>query len=399
MKENNLINVLENTIEKAKRQKFSSYDVSDLSRMGLLRFAKKIPVRLIRGLITRPLSYVQTYRPHWLRPFIFEKGYIYPQGQAMFIRGQANLIRKNHPLGDIELCKEIGNWLVDNRNKEFKNYCWGQPFLWFSRKPFPPNLPRATVTSQVGWAFLDLYELTKEEKYLDYAKSVCNFFIEDLNYTKDANGNYCFSYTTIDNYHVHNASLLAASVLSRVGKLTSNKQFIEAATKAVNFSIHHQNEDGSWYYWAPPDKLAYKIDNYHTGFNLEALHTILLDTEREDIRVAYEKGLSYYIENLFEDGLPKLTIENTYPVDIQGCAQSIITFTLASIVNDDYRQKAKEIINYSIDNLYVTSQNHFGFRKYKNGYLDKSYYFRWGDAWMIKALSLQIDNYDKKNTE
>ena len=390
MAHNRVEEILTKTIERAQKSNFRSYDISDLKRMKLLLFANKIPVRLIRGLITRPLTYLQKYKPNWLRPFIKGDGFVYPQGQAMFIRGQANLIRKNHPLGDLSLCKEIADWLIENRNKEYKNYCWGQPFLWFSRKPFPPNLPRATVTSQVGWAFLDLYELTQDQQYLDVAISTCHFFIEDLNYTPDAYGNYCFSYTTIDNYHVHNASLLAASVLSRVGKLTANKKFIEAATRATEFSIYHQNEDGSWYYWAPPDKLSYKIDNYHTGFNLEALHTISTDLDRNDIKEAYKLGLEYYFTNLFDGPLPKFTNKQKFPVDIQGCAQSIATFTLAGEINEKYYLKAKNIVEYTIDELFVNSKNNFGFRKYSDGFLDPSYYFRWGDAWMIKSLSLQI---------
>jgi hypothetical protein len=394
MAQSRIERVLDETIEKAKKCKFRSNDISDLKRIKLLLWATKIPIRLIRGFFTRPLNYLVKYKPNLIRPFISKKGFIYPQGQAMFIRGQVSLLKKNHSLGDLALCEEIAHWLIENRNKEYNNYCWGQPFLWFSRKPFPPNLPRATVTSQVAWAFLDLYEITEKQEYLNNAISSCNFFIEDLNYTNDAMGNYCFSYTTIDNYHVHNASLLAASVLSRVGRITANDKFNQAALKAVNFSIHHQNEDGSWYYWAPPDKLVYKIDNYHTGFNLEALHTIWEDTKDDKILAAYSLGLSYYLDNLFEGSIPKITNKKTYPIDIQSCAQSIVTFSLAGSIDVVYYEKAKEIIEYSIENFYIKSSGNFGFRKYQNGYLDKSYYFRWGDSWMIKALSMQIDKND-----
>lgn len=383
--------ILTSIIDKAIASNFKSDDISDLLRFLPLQVAKKIPISKIRGLFLKLISYLIKYKPSLVRLFIRKTGYVYPQGQALFIRGQVNLLKSNSTLGNLELCETIASWLIENRNKDFDNNCWGQPFLWYSRKPFPPNLPRATVTSQVSWAFLDLYTLTGDEKYLEVAKSACKFFIENLNYTKDKNGNYCFSYTTIDNYHIHNASLLAASVLMRVGTLCKIDEFIEAAHAATRFSISHQNQDGSWYYWAPPDKLLYKIDNYHTGFNLEALHTIYIDSKAPEYLQSYKLGLAYYYANLFKGGMPKITNKNTFPIDIQGCAQSIITFALAKDIAIEYGDKAQEILEYTLDNFYLAEKEHFAYRIYENGFLDTSYYFRWGDAWMIRAMSLMIE--------
>jgi len=381
--------ILGEIIATARKCNFCSPDVSDVHKFQLARSLEKIPFRPLRRVVNYPFRYLKRYHPQVIRKFV-QSGYVYPQGQAVFIRGQIQLIRRGSPWGDLTLCKEIARWLLENRSPNMKNYCWGQPFLWYSRKPFPPNLPRTTVSSQVAWAFLDLFELTGDQQYLDVAESVCRFYLEDLSHEPDENGNWCFSYTTIDQYHIHNASLLAASALMRVASLANDPggRYREASLKAVRFSLHHQNEDGSWYYWAPPDKLSYKIDNYHTGFNLEALATILDDHPDADISEAYEKGLEYFAAKLFQDDVPKHTDKLVYPIDIQACGQAIITFALAASSDQKYADRAKAIAGYTIDNMYCENKRHFAYRIYENQFRDNSYYFRWGDAWMIRALSL-----------
>jgi len=383
--------ILELSIGLAKKKEFESYDVSGVKTPSSLIMARKIPIPIIRKVLVYGLQYIIRYYPGIVRFLSSKPKYIYPQGQAIFIRGQIELLKKNNQLGDIDLVKKIADWLIKNRSKGYDNFCWGQPFLWQSRKPFPPNLPRATVTSQVAWAFIDLYNYTSETEYLDVAISACNFFIEDLNHTPDADGDFCFSYTTIDNYHIHNASLLAAAVLMRVGTMISNEQFIEHAVRATNFSIKHQNSDGSWYYWAPPDKINYAIDNYHTGFNLESLQVIIKDHKNSDFEHAYKIGLEYYFNNLFDGVIPKCTHKSIYPIDIQGCAQSIITFALDVSGDEKFMKKAKEIVAYTNDTFFIEKKKHFAFRIYANSKTDKSYYFRWGDAWMIRALAIMSD--------
>ena len=233
---------------------------------------------------------------------------------------------------------------------------------------------------------LDLFDYTQDQKYLDIAREVCYLFINEFNYQPDDNENICISYTPIDNYHIHNANLLAASVMMRTGRILGLDNVREFAIRAANFSTGHQNEDGSFYYWAPPDKLYFKIDNYHTGFVLESYKTIKEDCGSNLYDEAYQKGLEYYYHNLFDGPIPKMTNKRTYPIDIQSCAQSIINFSLESH-QKIYLQKAQSIANYTINNFFIPEQDHFAYQIYANGQINKAYYFRWGDAWMIRALS------------
>ncbi|MDM8527697.1 hypothetical protein QUF58_05725 [Anaerolineales bacterium HSG24] len=385
MKSDIYSSIIKKSITYAQSNEYKSYDVSDLMKTKPYALFSGLSNNFLRRATLYLYSTLMKRKPEWIRKFVKEKGYIYPQGQAMVIRGLVTLAKKNNPLGDIEEAKKLADWLIKNSSPHSKHYGWGQPFLWYSRKPFPPNTPRATVSSQVAWAMLYLFEYTQDEIYLDVAKDVCYLFKEEFNYTPDNNGNFCVSYTTIDNYHIHNASMLAASVIFRVYAYTKIAELGEFGMRIADFTASHQNEDGSFYYWAPPDKLSYVIDNYHTGFVLESYKTIKEDCGDSRYDNVYSDGISFYYDNLFLDVIPKISWEKTYPIDIQSCSQSIMTFCLDG--NQKYIKKAHEIADYTIQSFFLKDKNHFAYKIYENNFIDKSYYFRWADAWMIRALS------------
>jgi len=373
----------------AQSQDYRSNDVSDLLRTGYHRYTKKLENKKLKTLLQYPYNYVISHYPNFVRAFIKDKNFIYPQGQAMVIRALVALAKKENILGDIEEAKKIADWLISNKSPLSKHHGWGQPFLWYSRIPFPPNTPRATVSSQVAWAMLDLFEYTEDSRYLEVAVDICMLFMNEFNFTPDKDGDFCLSYTTLDNFHVHNSSMLAASAMMRVFKHTANQQIGNFAIKLSNFTKKHQNEDGSFYYWALPNKLIYKIDNYHTGFVLESFHSIKDDCGQSCFDKVYDIGMDFYYKELFEGPIPKMTNKSTYPVDIQSCAQSIMTFAMSENKNRFYL-KARDIAKYTIENFYLHDKKHFAYKIHGDGRIDKSYYFRWGDAWMIRALSYLI---------
>lgn len=390
MNQSEISKVLSICIDTAKEQGFSSYDVSDLLKTKYVALTKKVRPAILTKALRLPYNVIQKRYPSAIRMFVKDKGYIYPQGQAMYIRGMVTLAKIGHPLADLQEAELWADWLIKNSSEYSKHKGWGQPYLWYSRKPFPANIPRATVSSQVGWAMLDLYEITNNTIYLDTAISTCRMFMEDFNYTVSPHGDFCLSYTTIDHYHIHNSSMLAASLMARVANASGQQELMDFAIKLADFTARNQNDDGSFYYWAPPDKLNYMIDNYHTGFVLESYYNLKEDVSDRYDQV-YERGMNYYIENLFNGSLPRISDRKKYPVDIQSCAQSILTFCYSDL-DEKFRKKALEVAGFAIDNMFVSSKGHFGYKLYGKGRLDESYYFRWGDAWMIRALALILKN-------
>ncbi len=386
----NISNVFHNILETAENNSYSSFDVSDLQRTQFARFGSTIKNLKVKNIVMKPYDILIKNFPNQVRYFVKEKYFKYPQGIAMTIRGLISYY--NYSNKDIYLQKAVslGDWLLDNNSGEGNNLGWGQPFLWYSRKVFPANTARATVTSQVGWAFIDLYNSTKSDKYLDALLNIFNCFKYEFNYTRQDDGTFCLSYTTVDNYHIHNSNVLASSMLARSGNLLNNSEIIEFAKNATLFTLNHQNTDGSFYYWAPPNKLSFKIDNIHTGFVLESLETLKDDLPELKIDSAYLKGLNYYYHNLFEGCIPKFDNNKIYPVDIQSCAQALITFSNTEI--KEYCLLANSILDFTLKKFYLSSKKHFGFRKIsESSTIDESYYFRWGDSWMIKALPLYLN--------
>jgi len=326
--------------------------------------------------------------PMFFRKIFRVKKEINAKGMALFARGYLNLYKK---LGDKAYLKKALyclNWLMENPSRGYSGFCWGYPFDWQSRVFIPKNTPCGVITSIAAHAFIDAYEILGDKKYLEIAKSCCEFILRDLNIDHVSKDKICFSYTPIDNFHVHNANLFSASTLLRTYNYIKNEEYKEKGIKAINFTLSYQNPDGSWYYWAPPDELLYKIDNYHTGFVLECLNIcrrVLKDEfeYEEELR----KGLKFYKNNLFlDDGTPKMTPKSVYPIDIHSCAQGIITFCELSDFEPRYFDMAEKVAKWTIKYM-QDKEGYFYYRIYKNNYVNKMPYIRWGQAWMLRALS------------
>jgi hypothetical protein len=231
-----------------------------------------------------------------------------------------------------------------------------------------------------------LHKHTGNEKALDMAVTIKDFFLKDLNRTKDGDS-FCFSYTPIDKTAVHNANLLGASLLIRLFHLTGEKILETTALESLAYSMKHQHSDGSWFY--AESSIQRWIDSYHTGFNLQAIRTFLDLGEALDLTKAYNKGVEFYAKNFFlSDGTPKYYHDRTYPIDIHSPAEAISFF---SKEGKHYEELTEQIIDWTMGNM-LSSNGDFYFRK---GLLftNKISYMRWSQAWMFHALiDYQLNN-------
>jgi len=379
----NSITMLDNWIIKHGWQGYDPYDIK--GKKIFLKFPKYKPVDFA-------FSYIADRFPLTARRIFNVKKEINPKAMALFARAYINLYKHDKNKEWLKKALNNLNWLENNYSKGYSGLCWGYPFDWQARTLIPKNTPSSVVTSTAAHAFLDVYEELNDEKYLNVAKSSCEFILKDLNIDSINENMVCFSYTPIDNYHVHNANLFSASALIRAYNHEKNEKYKVYADRAINFTMNHQREDGSWYYWAPPDKILKQIDNYHTGFVLENLNIYRRVTGND---FAYynelRKGLDFYASNLFlEDGTPKMTNESVYPIDIHSCAQGIITFCELLDLSPNYLALAKKISKWTINKMQDKS-GYFYYRIYKKGYVGKIPYIRWGQAWMLRALSYLVD--------
>ncbi len=283
------------------------------------------------------------------------------------------------------------NGFSASSSAEDPHMAWGQPYDWFSRKRIPAHTPRTTVTTQVAHALLDAFQHYGEEQYLDWAWKAGKFLVEKMPWDRDSHGNICFPYTSIDRFHIHNANVLAAALLMRLASYRKNEQFMDFANRSFAFTASHQNEDGSWFYWAPPDRIAGKIDHYHTGFVLES-YQVGADLWEGSFpfRDALERGFSFYMKHLFtEELVPKITPESVYPIDIQSCAQAMIT--LGKCLEDDRLREThlQKVYSWVYDHMYDRSEGYFYYRIYRNR-IDRTPYLRWAESWMLRAITFLL---------
>ena len=375
---------------------FKSYDQCDVKGLDFyLRLSEITQGTKYGKYFSYPIQLFVDYNLSTFRNIFKVDKRKYPQAQAFIARSYLKYYRRYKDEAFLQKALEILDWLKKNPSPDQDYFCWGQPYHWYSGKVMPAFTPRTTVTSQVANAFLDAYEMTQKKALLSVAESACDAYCNVINEIHDQDDDICFSYTPLDRYHVHNASMMAAAVLVRTSAHNRDLSLRERGLKALKFTAKHQNEDGSWFYWAPPNKITGKIDNFHTGFVLEAIETIRknLNTDFEFDHIL-QKGMDFYIKNFFEGGMAKMTPEKTFPIDIQSCAQSIITLGELEPRFPHLKEIKEKIARWTMQNM-LDEEGYFYYRIYKNRRIDKTPYIRWGECWMMLALTYLFSEQNK----
>lgn len=334
---------------------------SKWARIACIQFLRRCPVNI------RPLLLVpKGHNPKALGLFL--EGYVRLQ----------HLFPSEEKLGRIELLVGL---LDKTRTNTASGHGWGYNFDWQSRAFFVPKFtPTIVNTAFIGHALLDAAEAGLDPRALGLAVPAGEFILNDLHRIPEGS-NFCFSYTPLDRYAVHNANLLGASLLIRLWKHTGRAALRDAALSALGYSMRHQREDGSWYY--SEKKGSRWIDSFHTGFNLEAVRRFIRAGEGGEWSAQYERGREYYRENFFlQDGTPKYYHDQTYPIDIHAPAEAICYFS----EEDGESGKLSDcVLQWMLDNL-RDRRGYFYFRKSRH-FTNRIPYMRWGQAWAFRALT------------
>ena len=275
--------------------------------------------------------------------------------------------------------------LASLRNSRYTEACWGYNFDWQSRAFFAPRgTPNVVCTVFAAHAYLDWFEATQNEHALETAKSSCRFILDVLDRTETREG-HCFSYTPLDRSQVHNVNLLAAELLARLYNIDQRGEYFEAARRAVDFTVARQRADGSWPYGEAESQKW--IDSFHTGFILVSLKNIIKRLGVSDWQSNLFRGYEFYKDRFFlADFTPKYYHNKLHPVDIHSAAQAVITFVEMKDLMPEASLKATRATLWAIERM----QDPAGYFYYQRQrfYTIKIPYMRWGQAWMLYALSL-----------
>jgi hypothetical protein len=310
-----------------------------------------------------------------------------PKGLALFLSGAVDLHRLNRTGRWIHRAEDLIERITRSRRSGYSGACWGYPFDWQARAFFlPRNTPTIVATSYAAWSLMDAWDAFRSEDCLHLARSACDFVMGDLGRTESEAG-ICFSYSPLDATQVHNASMLGARLLARVGSVTGEDDLIALAARAVAYCVHDQTSEGSWPYGSA--RYQTWVDNFHTGFILECLHDFGSYSGRTWPMPALEKGLAFYRDRLFLlDGTARYFHTRTYPLDVHAFAQGILTFTKLRNSDPGCLQFAGRIVRSAFQHL-LGGNGLFHYQRH-GSYVNRICYLRWSQAWMFRALAAYL---------
>jgi hypothetical protein len=320
-----------------------------------------------------------------LRPILGIKPSMSTKGMGFFAQGYLKLYQTYANPLYLEKAKFCLQWLTENNSKQFRHYCWGNHFDYQSRGgSIAKGTPTIVWTGLVAHAFLDAYEVIQEDRYLDVAKSACDFIVSDLGW-QDFNEGVLFRYYPNADILVHNSSMIGASLLARLNSISETPGFRELSERAIRFTLYHQTAEGAWYYGVG-NKWAW-IDSFHTGYVLEALAIFIRCTGATEYQWALTKGYRHFRHTFFlPDGTPRYYAQKTLPIDIQCASQAIQSLVNLRHLHPDSVTTALDVAEWTIANM-QDKTGYFYYRKYPF-ITNKTATLHWGQATMFAALAL-----------
>jgi len=302
-------------------------------------------------------------------------------------------------IGDVDFLEDAASCLDFLKNKSLKghypDHCWGDYFEYQSAKSAlksnTTNTPDIINTVVCALAFLEHYKITGSKESLEIATSSKNFIVDTLYVSNDGKTFFKYTPTSEPGRITYNASTHGAMFLSRINKYVKDKKNSEIAIKVMDYVISKQKPNGVWYYSEANGKEVMQID-FHQGFILDDLYDFIKYTKPVNDRYmkALLKGAEFYRnEQFLPDGKAKWRWPRENPIDIHNQAQGIITFSRLSEIEPMHLDFAKKIAFWTIENM----QGWAGEFYYQNWrfFTNKIPYMRWGQAWMMLALSCLLE--------
>ena len=336
--------------------------------------------------LERILLQIVRQSPINLRPFLGIRPQPSTKGKGYMAWGYLIMFKLTGENQYKEKAVKLLDWLDKNKSPFYSNHSWGNHFPMSGRGGNIPKLePIIVWTSLIGQAFLDAFEILGHKKYLEVARSICDWI---LHLPREQTGSgACLSYVTYDQSSIHNSNMLGAAMLARTAMFDSNTEALKVAKDAMEYSCSRQRPDGSWYYGEEP--MHHWIDNFHTGYNLDSLKCYIDSTGYSDFEDNLRNGFKYFKETFFEEnGRPKYYHNRAYPIDIQCASQAIDTLACFSEKDESSLDLALKVAQWTIENM-QDKAGYFYYRQYPL-IKAKTPMLHWAQGTMYKALTFLL---------
>ena len=336
-----------------------------LFRLSLTQFLKRSPINL------RPLLLV----PKTQNPKVI----------GLFLSAFVNLFRAGVTTGQ-EYIPHLAERLIALRSPGPSHLCWGDNFPWQTRTELVPRwAPSVVNTAFAANGLLDAFELRQDDRYINMALSAAEYLLNDLYWTSGVSAS-GFGYPLREVHNqVHNANLLGAALFSRVYKHTGQEKFLAPALGVARYTMTRQHADGGWNYGEKSTQNW--IDNFHTAFNLSALHTIGTTLATSEFDEPLSRGLQFYRSHFFlPSGAVRYFHNRTYSIDAHCVAQSIIALLDLKDLDSTNVQLARSVFDWARNHMWNEREGFFYYRVLRSCTIRTSY-MRWTQASMFLALT------------
>jgi predicted glycosyltransferase len=313
-----------------------------------------------------------------------------PKAIALFLSA---LLKLRNPVVDDR--EDLIDYMIDRlialRSSGTSYWSWGYSFPWQGRSILvPAGAPNLVCTTFVAGALLDAYEQQHDERCLTMALGAADYILNELYWTDGAQAGFSYPMPGLGG-ETYNANLLAAALFCRVYRHTGDNKFLDPALRVARQAVRKQRPDGSWFYGDHPSQRW--IDNFHTGYNLEALQSIGRNLKTDEFDGSMRRGFEFFRAHFFrEDAAPKYFHDRLYPVDIHCVAQSIITLCEFRDLDPTNSELAHSVYAWAMKHMW-DDRGFFYYRRLRLGTIRTSY-MRWSQAWMLRALSELLSETD-----
>lgn len=376
-----------------KKEHYLGWDPYDGLSGILRRFENK---RFLNTLILQ----ANLYSPVNFRPLLGVKKACHNKALALLSRSYLMLFQITGDTGYKSEAEKLLKILIRNdlsgNDREFA--CSSYAFTYVAPNHLlRSNIPDIICATETMKSLLLAYELFNNTQYFSAAERGKRYLLNRL--LVEGKDYAYFKYTPYEKGKiVFNVSALALEAISLFLKHKREGSLIEIGEKVTDFLLKFQRGDGAWpYSYFSKNKIFYWQNDYHQGFiidGLQAFTSYLTGAISNDkVKEKIKKGILFYQNKQFDSkrrSYYRYPIK--YPVDIHNQAQGIITFSkLYSSTNDlDYLNMAEKIADWTIRNM--QSSDGYFFSHWYLGFVNKIPYMRWGQAWMMLALSSLLKN-------
>lgn len=372
-----------------------SFFASDLGRRAKALYYRK---PLLGKMAVAPMIFAEAFIPSARQ--LFWKPQRFPIADAHYAMGFAYLFDTTNEERFYRRAVHFLQILEETRCQHYKHYCWGYPFHWETRRgTMWANTPLITTVPYVYEAFLEVYRIDGKQKWFEIMQSIAEHaFCDYRDYRTSEMGSSCsYNPEPGEPGGVVNASAYRAFLLTRAAVDFGDKRYRAVADRNLNFVLETQNADGSWYYSIDGERNF--VDHFHTCFVLKALAKIEALTGNRDCTRAIERGLEYYMQNLFDEtGLPKpfsrrprLTVYRNELYDYAECVN------LAVLLAGRFPELDRILSRLTDLSAWQKPGGSFRARKLLFGW-DNTPMHRWAQSQMFRSLCYLLYRNAQKDT-